>query len=158
MGARHQFHSLATLAQKKSPHYPLDMRMDGPQSQSGCCEKEIISFSCQIRNPDWNFGFWQTKSLIVISYIFITYHHTNAYGQDLRYDVLLRLWFPEKWHQIIWQTGTNVSEKSVGPSEREVPILQTVVHRITSHITVVSHITLNSFVYFQYHVKILGVV
>jgi hypothetical protein len=30
-----QLHTLATLPQEKSPWYPLDRRLDGPQSQSG---------------------------------------------------------------------------------------------------------------------------
>jgi hypothetical protein len=35
-----QLHALAFLPQGKSPWYPLDRRLDGPQSQSGCGGEE----------------------------------------------------------------------------------------------------------------------
>jgi len=35
-----QFQNLAALPQGKSPLYPLDRRLGGPQSQTGCGGKE----------------------------------------------------------------------------------------------------------------------
>jgi hypothetical protein len=35
-----QFHALATLPQGEKPRYPLDVRLIGPQIQSGGCKEE----------------------------------------------------------------------------------------------------------------------
>jgi len=43
MEERGQLDSLATLTQSKSPWYPLDRELGGPQSQSGCDSKEKSS-------------------------------------------------------------------------------------------------------------------
>jgi hypothetical protein len=37
-----QHHALAALPPRKEPQYPLDRRLDGPQSRSGHCEVEAI--------------------------------------------------------------------------------------------------------------------
>jgi hypothetical protein len=47
-----QLHALAALPQGKSPWYPLDRRMDGPQSQSKHSVEERISQPHWDSNPD----------------------------------------------------------------------------------------------------------
>jgi hypothetical protein len=47
-----QLHTPAALPQGKSPWYPLDRRLDGPQSQSGHSVEDNIFSPCQESNPN----------------------------------------------------------------------------------------------------------
>jgi hypothetical protein len=42
MEVHDQLYALATLPQGKSPRYPLNMRLGGPQNLSGLCGEEEI--------------------------------------------------------------------------------------------------------------------
>jgi hypothetical protein len=51
MEMRNQLHAASVYLRVKSPRYPLDIRLGGPQSRSGRCRKEEISVSGGNQTP-----------------------------------------------------------------------------------------------------------
>jgi hypothetical protein len=49
-----QLHAPAALLPEKSPQYPLDRRLDGPQSWFGHYGEEQITCSCRESNRGWS--------------------------------------------------------------------------------------------------------